>query len=141
MEANENEKEVFTALIERAQEEKESEWQRKYDKYVDQNMSEVDAKEKADEKLMPKYITEVLERYTLLIQHIYDLRGGSVHQNVIKDVEKFIDRDMDVAMAIKAGVKKNRPLIETLLETITPEEQSEDESENNDTQIVSDEEY
>ena len=66
-------------------------------------MSEVDAKEKADEKLMPKYITEVLERYTLLIQHIYDLRGGSVHQNGIKDVEKFIDRDMDVAMAIKAG--------------------------------------
>ena len=75
MEVNKNEKEVFTALFKRAQEINESEWQRKYDRYVDQNMSEDDARENADGKMMPKYITEVLERYTLLIKRIYDLRG------------------------------------------------------------------
>ena len=148
MEANENENEVFTALFERAQEIHESEWRRKYDKYVNQNMSEEDAKESADKKMMPKYITEVLERYTLLIQHIYDLRGGPVHQNVIKNVEKFMDRDMNEAMAIKVAVKKNRPLIESLLDTITPDDETEDEiqdesddgSYSDDTEIVSDEE-
>ena len=62
-------------------------------------MSEDDARQKVDGKMMPKYITDVLERYTLLIQH--DLRGGSVHQNVVKDVEKFIERDMDEEMAVK----------------------------------------
>ena len=51
-------------------------------------MSEEEAREKADEKMMPIYIKDVLERYTLLFQHIYDLRGGFVHQQVIKNVGK-----------------------------------------------------
>ena len=64
--------------------------------------------------MKPIYITDVLERYTLLIQHIYDLRGGLVHQQVIKDVDKYIERDMEEDMAIKVAVKKNRHLIEIL---------------------------
>ena len=129
MEDNKNEKEVFEALFERAQDENDSKRQIKYDQYLDRNMTEEEAREKADEKMMPMYIKDVLERYTLLIQHIYDLRGGFVHQHVIKNVEKIIERDMDEDTAIKAAVKKNRHLIETLLETLTPEDQSEDESE------------
>ena len=127
MEDNKNEKEVFEALFERAQDENDSKRQIKYDQYLDRNMSEEEAREKADEKMMPIYITDVLERYTLLIQHIYNLRGGFVHQQVIKNVEKFIERDMDEDIAIKAAVRKNRHLIETLLETLTPEDQSEDD--------------
>ena len=42
---------------------------------MDQNMSEDDAREKADDKMITKYITEVLKRYPLLIQHIYTIRG------------------------------------------------------------------
>ena len=143
IEDNKNEKEVFEALFERAQDENDSKRQIKYDQYLDRNMTDEEAREKADEKMMPMYIKDVLERYTLLIQHIYDLRGGFVHQHVIKNVEKFIERDMDEDTAIKAAVKKNRHLIETLLDTITPDDETEDETQDesdDESEIVSDEE-
>ena len=103
-------------------------------------MSEKDAREEADGKMMPVYINDVLERYTLLIQRIYNLRKGSVHRKVTNDIEKFIERDMNKEIAIKAAVKKNRHLIETLLENLTPEDQSETESEGDGIEDVSSEE-
>ncbi len=65
-------------------------WQDKYDKYIEQGASETSAKERAELKVLPLDIDDVMRKYSSLVTYIIQLRDGPMHEQVMDAVSDFI---------------------------------------------------
>ncbi|XP_033741828.1 uncharacterized protein LOC117328408 [Pecten maximus] len=123
------ENEVFNSLMNESRSSNEVKWNKKYDKYVNEGMSDDEAQTKANEKMESEDMEKFYQNYKAIIQYILQLRNGMIHGKIMDDVTEFIDDGYGDSKAIKMALKKNRHVLEELWDDESEDEESEDDSE------------
>ena len=130
--AENNEKEdnvVFSQMAEKAREYTADEWQKKYDKYLKQNMPEKKANSKADEKTRGETYQQFKKQYEHFLHDLYQLQEDATHKDVIEDIDFFQGEKYGLKKSIKMALNKNRHLLESYLDSSDEEDDSSDEEE------------
>ena len=128
--AENNEKEdnvVFSQMAEKAREYTADEWQKKYDKYLKQNMPEKKANSKADEKRRGETYQQFRKLYEHFLHDLYGLQEDATHNHVIEDIDEFQGEKYGLKKSIKMALNKNRHLLESYLDSSDEEDDEEEE--------------
>jgi hypothetical protein len=128
-----NEKEdnvVFSQMAEKAREYTADEWQKKYDKYLKQNMPEKKANGKADEKRRGETYQQFRKLYEHFLHDLYRLQEDANHNHVIEDIDDFQVEKYGLKKSIKMALNKTKHLLESYLDSSDEDEyEEEDDSE------------
>jgi hypothetical protein len=108
------EDEVFIALMDKAKENNETEWDQKYEKYVKAGLSRDEAREKTKEKMKLKDMQTFITEYADLIQYILHLENRSIHAAIMDDVGEFQSRGYNERKSIRIALNKNRHLFDEM---------------------------
>lgn len=81
---------VFIHLMKMAKEDNEKLWDQKYDKYINKGLSRENARIQTEEKMNSKDLKRFSEKYGQLIQYILQMQNGSIHANLMDDVNDFL---------------------------------------------------
>ena len=130
--AENNEKEdnvVFSQMAEKAREYTADEWQKKYDKYLKQNMPQKKANSKADEKTRGETYQQFRKLYEHFLHDLYGLQEDATHNHVIEDIDEFQMEKYGLKKSIKMALNKNKHLLESYLDSSDEEEEDSDDSE------------
>ena len=130
--AENNEKEdnvVFSQMAKKAREYTADEWQKKYDKYLKQNMPEKKANSKADEKTRGETYQQFKKLYEHFLHDLYQLQEDATHNHVIEDIDEFQEEKYGLKKSIKMALNKNRHLLESYLDSSDEEDDEEEEEE------------
>jgi hypothetical protein len=128
--AENNEKEdnvVFSQIAKKAREYTADEWQKKYDKYLKQNMPEKKANSKADEKTRGETYQKFRKLYEHFLHDLYQLQEDATHNHVIEDIDEFQVEKYGLKKSIKMALNKNRHLLESYLDSSDEEDNEEEE--------------
>jgi hypothetical protein len=128
--AENNEKEdnvVFSQMAKKAREYTADEWQKKYDKYLKQNMPEKKANSKADEKTRGETYQQFKKQYEHFLQDLYQLQEDATHNHVIEDIDFFQEEKYGLKKSIKMALNKNKHLLESYLDSSDEEDDEEEE--------------
>jgi hypothetical protein len=132
---DEGEDVAFTKLAELAREANEDKWESKVDKYVNDGLTEEEARMKANRKLNDEDLEHFMSRYASLIQYILQLKDGRLHLKGIKLVDELVQDGMDYNKAIKIAIRKYKHMLENYLDEVIDNEnyeESNDEEDNDD---------
>ena len=130
--AENNEKEdnvVFSQMAKKAREYTADEWQKKYDKYLKQNMPEKKANSKADEKTRGETYQQFKKLYEHFLHDLYQLQEDATHNHVIEDIDEFQGEKYGLKKSIKMALNKNRHLLESYLDSSDEEDEDSEEEE------------
>ena len=94
-------------------------------------MTEKEAKRKADAKLENRNVKQFMLNYKTIIMYLLNLRGGHLHQEVMKKVEELLERGYNDEKAIQMAIKVFQHNFEGYLETINFDD-NDDTSESDD---------
>lgn len=110
------------------------EWDKKYNKYIQDGMSENEAKGKANKKLKEVDLKLLMNKYVQVIKYILQLKNGKLHKKVMAKVQLYIDDGYDWMRAIKMVVGKYKHELQSLIEETEDgnESDTEDESDSED---------
>ena len=86
---------AFTKLAELAREANEDKWESKVDKYVNDGLTEEEARLKANRKLNGVDLDQFMSSYGTLIQYILQLKNGKLHSKGMKVVGDLLEDGMD----------------------------------------------
>ena len=86
----------------------------KYEKYINEGMSEDGAKEKAYRKTLWETKRVFFNRYEDFLSSYLHLKDDDTHQDVVEDLEEKVDKGMDVDKAMKRVIPKYRTNFEGL---------------------------
>ena len=128
---DEGEDVAFTKFAELAREASEDKWESKVDKYVNDGLTEEEARLKADLKLKVEDLDQLMSKYGIFLRYELQLRGGKLHSKVMKLVEELVDDGMDYTKAIKIAIRKYKHMLENYIDEVI-EDDSDDEEENDD---------
>jgi len=128
---DEGEDVAFTKFAELAREANEDKWESKVDKYVNDGLTEEEARLKADRKLKVEDLDQLMSKYGIFLRYELQLRGGKLHSKVMKLVEELVDDGMDYTKAIKIAIRKYKHMLENYIDEVI-EDDSGDEEENDD---------
>ncbi|KAK3106137.1 hypothetical protein FSP39_013511 [Pinctada imbricata] len=140
-EEEDHEDQVFDALMDKASTDNEEVWEEKYNKYLKEGMNDSKAESKANEKMKGIYMKDFMAKYANLIEYSLLLRNGSIHKQIMDDIEEFIDEGYDIHHATKLSLNKNRHLLEEMWDDDdemevdqkeSDEEESDEDSDDND---------
>ncbi|XP_069122470.1 uncharacterized protein [Argopecten irradians] len=132
-EENESEEHVvFNAIMTKANSVNEEEWNKKYDKYVNEGMSDDEAKAKTEEKMKVKDMDQFIKDYGSIIMSILKLQNGKIHEKVMNDVTELIDDGYDDRKAIKMALKKNRHVLDEMWDGEDSDGDEDEEEEDSD---------
>ena len=92
---------VFGQMAEKAREYTADEWQKKYDKYLKQNMPEKKANSKADEKTRGETYQQFKKLYEHFLHNLYQLQEDATHNHVIEDIDEFQEEKYGLKKSIK----------------------------------------
>ena len=91
---------AFTRLAEIAREANEDKWESKVDKYMNDGLTEEEARLKANRKLNDVDLDQFMSRYCTLIQYILQLKNGKLHYKV----DNLLEDGMDYKKAVKVAI-------------------------------------
>ncbi|MES9883688.1 MAG: C2H2-type zinc finger protein [Sedimenticola sp.] len=142
--STEEERRVFENLMRLSKKSNEERWLVKYDKYIKQGATEQEAEVKAELKVQPLDIADVLQKYTSLLVYIIQLRHGLVHEQVMDAISDFISDGYSEKSAVRMTVKKYKHLIEEYLDTtdsdnLVDDDEESTQSDGNGDELTSDE--
>ena len=86
---------AFNKLARSAREETEDQWEAKVDKYLNDGMTESEAKHKANRKLRDDELHKFLWKNETLLQYLLQLRVGKLHSMVMDMVDEIIEEASD----------------------------------------------
>jgi hypothetical protein len=133
---DEGEDVAFTKLAELAREANEDKWESNVDKYVKDELTEEEARLKANRKLNEEDLEQFMPRYASLIQYILQLKDGRLHLKVMKRVDDLVQDGMDYNKAIKIAIRKYKRMLENYLDEVIDnenyEESNDEEDDDND---------
>ena len=90
----------------------ETAWEKKTDTYMDEGMSEQEARIRAADKLKQQDVKAFLNIYGTMITSIRELQHGPVHSRIMQDVDNFIENGYGERISICMALNKNRPVFE-----------------------------
>ena len=96
--------------MERVKQNNEEKWNQKFEKYIKEGLTRVNARIKTKEKMHTKDIKHFLNNYGTLIQYILQLKHGSIHASVMGDKNHFLSEGYDEERSIRMALNKNRRL-------------------------------
>ena len=140
---NDQEADAYKQMLRCAKGRFKKDWEEKYDEYIERGMTEKEAKRKADAKLENRNVKEFMLNYKTIIRYLLKLKGGHLHQEVIKKVEELLERGYNDEKAIQMAVKVFQHNLEGYLETINfdddddtseSDDETEDETEDEETE-------
>ena len=114
---------AFNTLDISEREATEDQWEAKVDKYLNDGMTESEAKHKANRKLREDELHKFMWKYENLVQYLLQLGVGKLHSVVMHMGDELIEDGMDYKKAIKITVRKYRHFIENFLDKIAEEEE------------------
>ena len=71
------------------------------DKYVNDGLTEAEARLEANRKLNGVVLDQFMSSYGTLIQYILQLKNGKLHSKVMKVVDNLLEDGMDYKKAVK----------------------------------------
>ena len=140
---NDQEADAYKPMLRCAKGRFKKDWEEKYDEYIERGMTEKEAKRKADAKLENRNVKEFMLNYKTIIKYLLKLKGGHLHQEVMKKVEELLERGYNDEKAIQMAVKVFQHNLEGYLETINfdddddtseSDDETEDETEDEETE-------
>lgn len=102
---------VFNALMDKAREKNETEWNQKYDKYIKEGLTREKAREKTEVKMKSKDLQTFVTGYADLIQYILPFY---IHATVMDDVMDFQSKGYGERKSIRMALNKNRHLLDEM---------------------------
>ena len=130
---NDQEAAAYKTLLKRAKKMNKDDWGEKYDEYIKRGLTEKEAKRKANTKLEHWDVKQFMLNYKILIWYLLKLRGGHLHQKVMKKVDKFLEQGYNDEKAIQMAIKVFQHNLEGYLETTdSDDDTSESETETED---------
>ena len=94
----------FNKLARSVREETEDQWEAKVDKYLNDGMTDSEAKHQASRKLREDELHKFLWKYENLVQYLLQLRIGKLHSMVMHMIDELIEDGMDYKKAIQITV-------------------------------------
>ena len=107
---------AFNKLARSTREETEDQWEAKVDKYLNDGVTESEAKYKANRKLRQDELHKFVWKYEILVQYLLQLWVGKLHSIVKHMVDELIEDGMDYKKAIQFTVRKHRHIFENFLD-------------------------
>ena len=102
---------------------------------VNEGMTDTDAREKTETAMKGKELDVLVKDYAKLLHILFLLRHGSIHEQVVQEVEDLSQTGIPRQKAIKMAIAKNKRLIEN-----TIDDENDDETDDEDDSSESDEE-
>jgi hypothetical protein len=115
-----------------AREANEDKWESKVDKYVNDVLTEEEARLKANQKLNGVDLDQFMSRYGTLIQYILQLKNGKLHSKVMKVVDDLLEDGMDYKKAVKVAIRKYKHMLENYLDEVINNENSDEDDASDD---------
>ena len=129
---NDQEADAYKQMLRCAKGRFKKDWEEKYDEYIERGITEKEAKRKADAKLENRNVKEFMLNYKTIIRYLLKLKGGHLHQEVMKKVEELLERGYNDEKAIQMAVKVFQHNLEGYLETINFDDDDDDDTSESD---------
>jgi len=123
---------AFTKLAELAREANEDKWEAKVDKYVNDGLTEEEARLKANRKLNGVDLDQFMSSYGTLIQYILQLKNGKLYSKVMKVVDNLLEDGMDYKKAVKVAIREYKHVLENYLDEVIDNENSDEDAASDD---------
>jgi uncharacterized protein YnzC (UPF0291/DUF896 family) len=123
---------AFTKLAELAREANEDKWESKVDKYVNDGLTEEEARLNANRKLNGVDLNQIMSSYGTLIQYILQLKNGKLHFKVMKVVDNLLEDGMDYKKAVTVAIREYKHVLENYLDEVIDNENSDEDATSDD---------
>ena len=123
---------ALTKLAELAREANEDKWESKVDKYVNDGLTEEEARLKANRKLNGVDLNQIMSSYGTLIQYILQLKNGKLHFKVMKVVNNLLEDGMDYKKAVTVAIREYKHVLENYLDEVIDNENSDEDATSDD---------
>ena len=123
---------AFTKLADHAREASEDKWQSIVDKYVNDDLTEEEARLNANRKLNGVDLDQLMSSYGTFIQYILQLRKGKLHSKVMKVVDNLLEDGMDNKEDVKVAIRENKHVLDKLLDEVIENENSDEDAASDD---------
>ena len=144
-EESEEEKEEFSSSdlednptyqdwLEAAKEDTEDIWKPKYEKYINEGMSEDQAREKANMKTLWAVKRNFFARFKDFLSSYVHLKDDDTYQEIIGDLEEKMDKGMDINKALNRVVSRYKSKFTGLFHEESEEEDMDEEEEDDEEQ-------
>ena len=104
---------VFRQMVQKARKRNAGEWQKKYEKYLKQNMTEKKASKRADEKTKGGTYQQFRTLYERFLYDLYQLQEDTTHGQVTDAIDEFVSDNHGLKKSIKMALRKNKYLLES----------------------------
>ena len=107
---------TYQYWLEEAKEATNEMWSQKYDKYVNEGMSEDQAKEKANMKTLWAVKRIFFNKYKEFLSSYLYLENNDVHQALVEDLQEKLDKGTEVSKALSRVMPKHQMMFEGLFQ-------------------------
>jgi hypothetical protein len=107
-------------------------WSAKYEKYIDEGMSEDHAKEKADIKTLWAVKRNFFNNYKDFLSSYLHLKDNDIHQEIVEELEEKMEKNMDVNKALSRVISKYQPKFNGLFQQDEENDVQQDEENDDD---------
>ena len=101
----------------------------KIQKYVDEGLTEEDANDKADRKMLWAVKRNFFARFKDYLSSNMRLKDNFTYQEVVEDLQERLDKGMDINKALRRVLLLHRSKFDALFETDEEEEEEEEDEE------------
>jgi hypothetical protein len=123
--------EAYIQLWKRARESNDQQFDKIYNKFIDNGEESDTAQEMAEERIQPYNEKEFFSKYTSLIDnYILPLRNNRLHTQIMSQIDKLISKGYNTTSAVTKVLRKNKNSFQDLFDmefTDDEEEESEDD--------------
>lgn len=122
---------AFETLINEAYAKYDDKYSEKIDHFVNEGMSEKQAKQEASEALRPQYRKALMKNYTEFLCTLYYMKQSPLHYKVGRAAEEYMEDGKSVERAIRRAIYDHRHLMDEVLDD-AENNQSDAENEDDD---------
>lgn len=101
-------------------------WTEKYEKYLNENMGRVQAKEKANRKTLWAVKRIFFNKYKEFLTHYLFLEDNVTHQEIVEDLKEKTDKGMIISKAFNRIMPKHQGQFEGLFQQDEEDDNQED---------------
>ena len=123
---------TYQDWLEEAKADTEDIWKLKYEKYINEGMSEHQAREKANMKTLWAVKRNFFARFKDFLSSYVHLKDENTYQEIIGDLEEKMEKGMDINKALNRVVSSYKSKFTGLFHEDSEEEEEEEEESDND---------
>ena len=120
---------VFRQMAHKARRHIAAEWEKRYQKYLNLNMSEKKSRMRADEKTKGETYQQFRKLYERFLYDMYQLQEDTTHGQVTEAIDEFVSDNYGLKKSIKMALRKNKYLLESYLDQYNSDDDEDDEEE------------